>query len=204
MRLYYHPFSNNCRRVVAVAKHLNLDLETEFVDLEKGEQQSEAFLGLNPNAKVPVLTDGDFVLTEGNAIMAYLASKKDNDLWPKDERRYEIMRWFNWEAAHFQCEAVGRVAYQRIIVPMIGGTPNEMLIASGERFFERFAKVLDTSLAGREWLVGDAPSLADFSVGSNLDLALAARLPVDQYSNIVAWHDRLNAVPAWSDSAPET
>ncbi len=202
MKLYYHPFSNNCRRVVAVAKHLNIDVDLEFVDLERSAHQTEAFLKLNPNGKVPVLTDGDFVLTEGNVIMAYLASKTDNELWPRDERRYEIMRWFNWEAAHFQCEAVGRVAYQRVIVPMIGGTPNEAFIESGERFFERFAKVLDESLAGREWLVGENLTLADFAVGSNVGLAAAAQLPVDRYPNIVRWHDRLNSVPAWQDSAP--
>ncbi len=126
MKLYYHPYSNNCRRVIAVIRHLGINVELQAVDFETGEHQSDAFLKLNPNGKVPVLEAGDFALSESNAIMAYLASEPDNDLWPKDNRRYDIMRWFNWEAAHFQCQAVGAVGYQRLVVPMFGGTSQRL------------------------------------------------------------------------------
>ncbi len=75
MKLHYHQLSGNSRRVLLVAAHLGVPLEHVVVDLVKGEQRDEAHRALNPNARVPVLEDDDFVLWESRAIMVYLTEK---------------------------------------------------------------------------------------------------------------------------------
>ena len=64
MKLYYHPKSPNGTAVLAVAHELGIALDLQEVNLPGGEQKQSAFLRINPNGKVPVLEDGDFVLWE--------------------------------------------------------------------------------------------------------------------------------------------
>lgn len=63
MKLYYFDVLNP-RKVCALARYLNLPVEFVHVDLGKGEHKTPAFLAMNPNAKVPVLVDGNTTLWE--------------------------------------------------------------------------------------------------------------------------------------------
>src|ERR1051325_244729 len=111
MKLHYSPFSSNARKVRITAGLLGIELELEPVDLMKGAQRNPEFLAINPMGKVPVLVDGDFVLSESAAIMAYLADgKPGHALYPDDCRRRHRMladecRARAWKAT----EPAGRV-----------------------------------------------------------------------------------------------
>jgi glutathione S-transferase len=94
MKLYYAE-TLNPRKVCAVAKYLNAPVEFVHVDLRTGEQRKPAFLSINPNGKVPVLEDGDKLIWESNAIMGHLAHAAGSDLWPRDGRQIEVLRWLN-------------------------------------------------------------------------------------------------------------
>ncbi|MEE9158156.1 MAG: glutathione S-transferase family protein, partial [Gammaproteobacteria bacterium] len=181
MKVYHFPPSPNSRRVLAVIYHLGLEAELELVDLPKGEQMREAFLRLNPNHMIPVLEDGDFVLWESNAIMQYLTSKRPgNALWPSDPKvQANISRWQCWQLGHWGA-ACGILIYERLVKKMFDlGPPDPAEIAKAEERFHRFADVLNRYLEGRTWLVGDSVTLADFSVGSLLDLTDAAKYPIE-------------------------
>lgn len=86
--LYFAGGSPPARACLLLAKYLKLDVEIKEVDLVSGEQHGEEFKKLNPLAKVPVLIDGDFVLGESRAIMAYLVAtrKAGSDLYPTDPK----------------------------------------------------------------------------------------------------------------------
>ena len=70
------------RRVLALVKHLGLQAEFIEPDLMKGGLKALEFAALNPNKKAPVLVDGDVVLWESSAIMAYLCIKAGSNMWP--------------------------------------------------------------------------------------------------------------------------
>lgn len=82
------------------------------------------------------------------------------------------------------------------------GEPDAAEIKKGEERFNRFAQVLNDHLKGREWLVGDSLTLADFSVGSFLDLAEMAEYPLKPYGEITRWYRNVQQLPAWQSSAP--
>jgi glutathione S-transferase len=73
MKIHDFPFSPNCRKVRAVVYELGLEVEFLPVSLFRGASRTPEFLAINPNGRVPVLVDGDFVLWESNAIVSYLA-----------------------------------------------------------------------------------------------------------------------------------
>src|SRR5688500_4739585 len=127
MKLYGFPPSPNTWKVRAVAAHLGIPLELEFVDLTKGQHRTPEYLALNPTGRTPTLVDGDFRLWESNAIMQYLASQKPNSLFPNDARmRADIMRWQSWQIAHGSKEGCEPLLFQRLVKKLFGmGPPDE-------------------------------------------------------------------------------
>ncbi|WP_279512687.1 glutathione S-transferase family protein [Luteimonas aestuarii] len=78
-----------------------------------------------------------------------------------------------------------------------GRGPDAQALERAGQEFHAFAAVLDETLAGRTWLVGDRLSYADFRVASVLPFAAEARLPLDGYRHIEDWHARLMDLDAW-------
>ena len=204
MKLYGFPPSPNTRKVQAVAAHLGIPLELSFVDLSKGGARTPEFLAINPCARTPVLVDGDFTLWESNAIMQYIAGKSPNSLWPEGVRaRADIARWQFWQTAHWRDGCSGLI-WENVVKQFMGaGDTDPAAVKTAEEAFHRDAKVLDGHLARHSWLVNDALTLADFSVGAYLHFALPAKMPLAPYPAIRAWYARIEAVPAWKSTAPQ-
>jgi glutathione S-transferase len=203
MKLYSFPPSPNTWKVRAVAAQLGIPLELEFVDLTK--PRTADYLALNPTGRAPTLVDGDFVLGESNAIMQYLASRTSNTLWPNDARtRADIMRWQSWQLAHWGKEACEPLIFQRLVKKIVGlGAPDEAVVAKGIEAFNREARVLDAHLSRQPYLVGNALTLADFSVAAPLFYAKEAELPIGPYARLQDWFGRVSALPGWRETAPQ-
>ena len=203
MKLYGFPPSPNTRKVQAVAAHIGVPLEFELVDITKGKSHTPEFLAMNPNGRTPVLKDGDFTLWESNAIMQYVAGKKKNDLWPDDARtRADITRWQCWQLAQWH-QGCGDFLWENLVKKLLGlGDTDPAVLKKAEAAFHRDAPVLDAQLAKQPYLVNGSLTLADFAVGSYLHYAVPAQLPLERYPNIRAWYARLEALPAWRETAP--
>jgi glutathione S-transferase len=203
MKLYYAE-TLNPRRACAVARLLGSPVELVRVDLGRGEHTRPDYLAINPNGKVPALTDGATTLWEANAIMCHLAAKAGSDLWPGDERRrVEIIRWFSWNADHFTRHG-GTLYFNHIIKPRLGMGPADAgAVEEATGHFRRFAAVLNAHLDGRRYLVDDALTLADFAVASCLPYAAEARIPLGDFPAVERWHDRLNELEAWREPFPK-
>ena len=201
MKLYYAE-TTNPRKACVVAKYLGSPVEFVHVDLRKGENRTPEFLALNPNGKVPVLEIGGGSLWEANAIMCYLARIAGSDLWPNDDRQIEVMRWLSWDSQHFTRHA-GSLYFQHIIKPAFGmGGPDPAVVEEATGFVKRFAAVLNDHLSGRDYLVGDGLTVADFAVAITLPYAERARIPLAGFTEIERWHGRLSKLPAWLEPFP--
>ncbi len=202
MKFYYHPLSGNCRRALATIRFNGRDdIELVQVDFAKGEHKAPEFLAINPNGKIPALTDGDLHLWESNAIMQYVSS--DSSLWPPSKVRYDIVRWQFWTTAHFGA-ATGKIVFERVFKPNFGmGAADEAKVEAALADFDRFAKVLDGHLEGRDYLVGEAVTLADFSVAEALTYAAPAGIDLTPYPNLARWNANLDTIEAWKSTAPQ-
>src|SRR5256885_1507154 len=202
MKLYGFPPSPNTWKVRAVAAHLGLPLELQLVDLTK--PRTPEYLAINPSGRTPTLVDGDFTLSESNAIMQSLASRSSNTLWPNDPRaRADITRWQCWQLGHFGAESCQPLIFQRLVKKLLNlGPPDEAAVAKGTEAFNRDARLLDTHLSKQPYLVGNAVTLADFAVAAMLFYAKEAELPLAPYGHLRDWFGRVSALPAWRDTAP--
>lgn len=198
MKLYNVNLSPNALRVRAVASDLGIDLDIIDLDFRKGENKSASYLAINPNGKVPVLVDGDFVLWESRAINAYLAGlRPDRGLYPADmKKRAVVDQWSYWQAVHLG-PAVQRVVFERFLKPMFGmGEPEEDAMEAPLKEVAQFLPVLDAHLAGKEWLAGDL-SIADFAVASTFVYRTGGRISLDAAPNVAGLIARMEARPSW-------
>jgi len=209
MKLTVVPLSPNCRRAIATLHHLGFAETTEIESLHftDGTLQSDAYLARNPNGKVPLLQHGDVSLWESMAIMHYLAGLAGDDTFlPSDNLgRAEVMRWHIWETVHFN-PPVGAICWETLAKPSMGmGDPDPDKIAAGQKNFHRFAKVLDDHLAGRDFLLGNTVTIADFAAASHSGMILHpdSQVPITEYTNVQNWLQRMETVPGWAASAPQ-
>ncbi|WP_298931993.1 glutathione S-transferase family protein [uncultured Ramlibacter sp.] len=200
MKLYYDE-TINPRKACAVAQHLGLPLEYVHVRLARGEHKAPAFLALNPNGMLPLLQDGELLLWEANAIMCHLSDVAGAGLWPHGARaQVEVQRWLSWDAHHFSRHG-GTLYFENMVKQAIGmGAPDAAAVHQAEQGFVASAAVLEQHLAdGRAFLLGDVLTVADFAVSAAFPYAQGARLPLQGFAAIAAWHGRLQALPGWRE-----
>jgi glutathione S-transferase len=205
MKLYHNPLSPNCRRVTLTAAYLGIPYEEEVLDLGNGEHKSTDYMGLNPNGMIPTLVDGDFKLWESRGIVQYLASKKPESglLGRNDNERADIARWQNWDAAHL-ARHVGTILWEKVIKGMFNmGDTDQAAVDEATGEVRRFFAVLDSCLAGQQYLVGDTLTVADLTVAATLTYAEPLQLPVSEFQNLRAWLNRITALDAWKQTQPQ-
>jgi glutathione S-transferase len=192
MKLYQYPLSPNCQKVVALAHEVGIPLETVRVDIFKGEARAAALLAKNPNGRVPVLEDGDFILWESTAMLGYLAAKAGRaDLAPSAPREHaDVERWLAWYGAHFG-PAMRKIAFERVAKKLGGlGAPDEAIVQQGLAEFAVVAQVLDRALAGREYLCGEL-TIADFCFAPHIALTDSCGIDLQPYPHVYAWRERM-------------
>lgn len=204
MKLHGFPGSPNTWKILALAREIGLDLALEMVDLTKGEQFAPAYKALNPTGRTPTLVDGDFVLWESTAILQYLASKKATPLWPDDSCiRADVMRWQSWQLQHWGGTACEPLIFEKVVKPFFKlGPADPGAVAKAMAAFRAEAGMLDAHLAKHRFLVGDAPTLAEYSVAPYLQFAAMCDLPVVEFGNVSRWFGEVSTRPSWQASVP--
>jgi glutathione S-transferase len=203
MKLYFHPVSTVSRPVMLFAADNGVELDTQVVDLMKGEHMQEAYGAINPSRLVPVLKDGDFRLTESSAILKYLADKIDSPAYPKDlqkrARVNEIMDWLN--TGFYRDFGYGLVYPQ--VFPHHKRRSDEAhsgCIEWGKERTKFWLKVLDQQVlgSGNRYLCGDDITIADYFGAGMLSLTELIHCDLKPYPNVARWYATMKARPNWA------
>ena len=197
MKLYGTP-PTRAIRVLWLVNELGLDCEVVTVDFRKGEHLEPEFLALNPAAKVPVLVDGDVVLTESMAIPLYLAEKcPEKGLIPKDlKERAQMYRWLFFLSNEIEAP-LWRIARHTSIYPEAKRIPAEVELAKTDA--RVMVAVLEKHMEGRQYLVGGRLSVADMMAAYTLDWAGRVQL-LTEAPNLREFVDKMYA----RETAPPT
>ena len=201
--LYSTPLSANGRKPLALARHLGLALDVRTVNVYAGEGRSPEYLALNPLGKIPTLVDGDWVLSESNAILQYLGDAYGGGaLGSRDARgRADVARWLFWESAHWQpslSAALSAFVITRLwperALPEVTVNWDDGALAPLLAFLERH-------LSGSPFLVGPALTIADFSVAGMTTYFRPGGFPFARVPAISAWFGRVESLEAWRSTA---
>ena len=180
-------------RVRWTLQELGADFEPIRVNLAAGEHGRPEFLKINPAGKIPVLVDGDLVLTESVAIVLYLAEKyPDKGLLPVSlNERAQVNRWLLFAATELE-QPLWRIARHTTLYPEKQRLPRDVILASGE--FNDMASVLEKHMRGRQFVAGNSVSVADFVMAYTLDWGNEYKL-LDSCPQLLAYMERMYARP---------
>lgn len=184
--LYHHPHSR-AATVVWMLEEVGVPYEIRHVDLKTGEQKSEEVTRLNPMGKVPVLVDGEAVITETAAIGLWLADRyAPGRLAPAldDPARGTYLRWSLFAPSVIEPAAMARGAGWEF-------RPAQ----AGFGSFDAMQQTLSAAIGDGPWLLGERFTMADVVVGSTVRWFMRFKM-LDARPEYTAYVERLSARPA--------
>ncbi|XP_016150911.1 glutathione S-transferase theta-1a [Sinocyclocheilus grahami] len=196
LELYLDLHSQPCRSVFLFAKINTIPFEFKTVDLSAGEQYGEEFGKVSIIRKVPVLKDGDFILTESIAILQYLGAKhRTPDHWyPADlQKRALVDEFLSWQHTNIRTHG-SKVFWFRGVLPAVTGAPvpKEKMDAAVEDLNASLKTFEDKFLQSRPFIIGDKISLADLVAIVEIMQPVGTGLDVFQgRPALSAWRDRI-------------
>jgi glutathione S-transferase len=189
LTIYGDRISGNCLKVKWTAERLAIPYTWRDVDVTKGETRTAGFLAMNPVGQAPtVVLDDGRTLAQSNAIILYLA--EGSDLIPAEAyQRAKLLEWLFWE----QYSHEPYIAVARFQVKYLGKSVSELEPRIVERGRAALA-VMDQALAGREFLVGEALTLADIALVAYTRMAADGGFALSDYPAVAAWVERIEAM----------
>lgn len=190
IRIHSFPLSGHSHRVTLFASLAGINHELVFVDLAAGAQKSEAFRALNPAGQVPVIEDGDVVVTDANAILVYLAKKYAPSYLPNDPL-------IEAQIQKFLTLAAGEIAFGPAAARLINVFNAPLDAAFTQATSAKVFGKLETHLQGRQFLVGDQPTIADIAIYSYTAHAPEGDVSLEPYPNIRRLLSNIEALPGF-------
>ncbi len=184
--LYYHPFSRAATGIWML-EEVGQPYEVRFVDLTKGEHKREELVGHNTMGKIPVLVDGDAVVSETAAIGMYLADRyAPGTLAPAldDPRRGAYYRWCVFGAS--------------VVEPSCMAETSGWEYREGSAGFGNHGSMLGTlerAVSGATWLLGEQFTMADVILGATMMYLMRFNM-LEERESFKAYAERLSARPA--------
>ncbi len=192
--LHEYAPSGNCYKIRLTAALTGAAIERRGYDILAGETRTAAFLAnVNANGRIPVLQVGERFLPESNAACFYLAD--GTALIPADPfDRADMLRWMFWEQYNHE----PNIATVRFWMGWVGEANLDDLqraLLPGKRAAgEAALKLMDEHLAGRDWFVGDAPSLADICLYAYTHVAEEGGFALAPFPAVRAWIARIEGL----------
>ncbi len=165
------------------------------VNLREGEHKQPPYLAKQRFGQVPLLVDNENGrhLCQSASILEYLADRTGKFGGADLDERIRAREWMFWDfdrlAPHIYRPRAARAGLRQF---------DAAVLAQHETEGKAALKVLDNHLAGRNWLVGDSPTIADIDVYGVIAYAAAGGYDLAAYPNVSAWMGRIQALPGFA------
>ena len=195
LRIWGRISSINVRKVVWCAQELDIDFVRVDAGAGFGVVNTPEYLAKNPNAQVPLLEEGAFILWESNVIVRYLCAKDgEGQLYPDDlHARFHAERWMDWQQTTFN--PAGRDAFVQLI-RQPGGQIDTTKVAASVAATEPLLNLLDAHLAHHPFMAGNDFTMADIPVACEIHRWRALPIEHQPRPHLDAWYQCIQQRPA--------
>jgi len=194
IKLYCFGESGNAYKAALALELAGMDWDAVFVDFFKGETRSPDYHTMNPMGEAPVMIDGDVTMTQSGVMQQYIIEKTGKLGGETAADAREILRWQFWDN-HKMSSQAGMTRFLMNFLPE-DKRPQEVIAFMQGRLKAAYS-VLESELATRDWLVGNAISMADISCCGYLFYPEPFGFNRADWPNIDAWLTRISETPGW-------
>ena len=189
--LYRHVISGHAHRVELFLSLLGLPFESIDVDLAAGEHKQPEFLKINPFGQVPTIDDDGVTISDSNAILIYLATKYADASWLPTESTgaANVQQWLS--------VAAGQIAQGPAAARLINIFGKKLGKDRAQEIADNLFKLIETHLSAQQFLVGNAPTIADISGYAYIAHAPEGDISLQPYPQIQAWLTRIEQLPGF-------
>ena len=183
----------NGRKISILLEELGLDYTVHPINIMEGDQNTEAFLKISPNNKIPAIVDQEtgITLMESGAIMLYLAEKAGKFMPSGTKERWEVTEWLMWQMAGLG-PMLGQVHHFTKFNPGKAPYAQDRFLAEATRIYG----VLDKRLEGQDYIVGNEYSIADMAIWPWVSRFEWQTIDLDKFPNVKRWYKSIAARPA--------
>jgi glutathione S-transferase len=194
MQLYCFGESGNAYKCALALTLTDQEWEPIHVDFFAGAARLPEFLAINEMGEVPVLIDGDTTLTQSGVILDYISSKTGKLGGRSAAERREVLRWLFWDNHKLSTQ----IGTTRFLMNFLAPEKRpEAVIPFLQGRLKAAYTVLDGHLANRNWVAGEAHTVADLSCAGYLYYPEPYGFDRKAWPNIDRWLDRIAALPGW-------
>lgn len=192
--LYGSPRSS-AGRCLWTLEETGVAYTTKEVDMRNKEHKSPDFLKINPNGKIPVLVDGDYKLFESMAINFYLAEAYKKELLGTTAMEKGLVhQWSFWASSEVQGPII-EIFIQKVFMP--DEKRDQKVIEDNLAKLPALLSVLNTSLEGKKYLVGNQFTLADLNTATVISICPMIGEDLTKYPNVKSWLGAMTERPAF-------
>lgn len=204
MILYMHPVSTVCRPIRLLCAEYGIAHEEVLVDLMTGAQAQPPYSSLNPNRQVPLLVDGDLHLTEGSAILKYIAEKHGLPVYPADiKKRAKINEAMDWLNTGFYRDFGYNLVYPQLFPhhKRRSDECTEGTIAWGQEHSRKWLALLNDYWLGadKQYLCGNDITIADYFGAGFVTVGELIGCDFGAYPNIMRWLGNMKKLKHWDE-----
>jgi len=189
--LYEFALSGNCHKVRLLLSLLGLDYRSIAVIGSERQHKSEDYLKMNLFGQVPVLTDGDTIIRDSQAILVYLARQYGNDRWlPNDAAALaNVMAWLS--------TAANEVAWGPNRLRLYFKFDRVIDLEESRQITSNLLSILQVRLDDHLWLAADHITIADIAVYPYIALAPEGNVILEPYPAVLDWMRRIQTLPGY-------
>jgi glutathione S-transferase len=195
LKLYCFGESGNSYKAALPLTLAGLDWEPVWVDFFHGAGRSAEYRALNPMGEAPVLVTEDFTLSQSGAIQRWIIETTGLFGGRDAAEAREVLRWQFWDN-HKGSSQFGALRFMMNFLPEQNRSADVIAFLQGR--VTAALGILDAALTERDWLVGAAPTMADFSACAYLYYPEPFGFTRADWHNIDAWLTRISTLPGWA------
>ncbi len=177
IRIHSFPLSGHAHRVELFASLTGIAHEIINVDLAGGAHKTSEFLAMNPAGQVPVIEDGETIITDSNAILVYLARKYAPSYIPQDLKEEA-------EVQKFLTLAAGEIAFGPAAARLITVFNAPLDVDFTKVTAEKVLTKLESHMQGRDFLVTNRATIADVAIYTYVAHAPEGNVSLEPYPNV--------------------